>query len=90
MNRENIYFLPENSPPTFERDETLASLPLPTLEETLSRYERSLLPFGTEEELISSRKVIDSFKNGIGKKLHEILASKAAKERNWVIKINDK
>ena len=84
MSRETFYFLPEGAPSTFARDELLDKLPLPKLEETLDRYQRSLLPFGTEEELIKSRKVIEDFKNGIGKKLHKMLEAKAAKERNWV------
>lgn len=84
MNRENLYFLPKGAQPTFARDETLQSLPLPTLDDTLKRYERSLLPFGTEKELMNSRKVIEAFRNGIGQKLHKMLAEKAAKERNWV------
>jgi Choline/Carnitine o-acyltransferase len=84
MNRDNFYFLPEGAPGTFARDESLGKLPLPKLEDTLERYERSLLPFGTNEELSNSRKTIEVFKNGIGKKLHKLLEEKAAKERNWV------
>lgn len=84
MNRENLYFLPDGSPGTFARDESLQKLPLPKLEETLERYYRNLLPFGTEQDLNNSRKVIDDFKNGIGKKLHKMLEAKAATERNWV------
>lgn len=86
MNRESIYFLPEGAPGTFARDDTLESLPLPKLNDTLERYYRNLLPFGTEQELRDSRKVIEEFKNGIGKKLQEMLEKKAAKERNWVSK----
>lgn len=84
MNREAIFFLPEGAPSTFARDELLESLPLPKLEETLKRYERSLLPFGSDEEINQSRKVIEEFKNGVGKQLHKLLESKAAKEKNWV------
>lgn len=89
MNRENIFFLPEGAPSTFARDEQLEKLPLPKLEATLDRYQRSLLPFGTEEELKNSRKVIDDFRNGVGKQLHKILEAKAAKERNWVRKTQE-
>lgn len=84
MNRENIFFLPKDAPSTFARDELLEKLPLPSLEDTLNRYERSLLPFASDNELKQSRKVIEDFKNGVGKKLHKMLAEKAAKERNWV------
>lgn len=84
MNRESIYYLPDGAPSTFARDETLAKLPLPKLDETLERYQRSILPFGTDEELKTSRRIIDDFKNGIGKKLQKLLEEKAVKERNWV------
>ncbi|CRK94291.1 CLUMA_CG007806, isoform A [Clunio marinus] len=84
MSREQFYFLPEGAPPTFSRDEMLEKLPLPKLEDSLKRYYRNLLPFGSDEELAKSRKIIEDFKNGDGKKLQKMLEDKAAKERNWV------
>lgn len=83
MNREKI-FVVQDGPSTFEKDESLGKLPLPNLEESLERYYKNLLPFGTEEELKNSRKVIEEFKNGDGKKLQKMLEEKASKERNWV------
>lgn len=85
MNRENIFFLPDGSPSTFSRDDTLKDLPLPKLDDTLVKYYRNLLPFGTERELSNSRKIINDFKAGVGRKLHDMLAAKAG--RNWVNKI---
>lgn len=84
MNRENLFFLPEGAPPTFSRDESLESLPLPKLDDTLTRYYQNLLPFGSEEELRNSKKIIDDFKNGVGRNLQQILEARALKERNWV------
>lgn len=84
MSREAYYFLPKGAPSTFSRDESLGKLPLPKLEESLERYYTNLLPFGDEKELENSRKVIENFKNGIGKKLHKMLEEKAKKEKNWV------
>lgn len=84
MNRESIYFLPDGAPGTFDNDEKLASLPLPSLEDTLERYYRNLLPFATDQELAKTKLIIEDFKNGAGKKLHKILAEKARKEKNWV------
>jgi carnitine O-octanoyltransferase len=84
MNRELFYYLPKGAPPTFSRDESLEKLPLPKLEDTLERYFRNLLPFGSEDELKDSKRIIDEFKNGIGKKLQKMLEEKAAKEKNWV------
>lgn len=88
MNRDNIFILPENSPKTFSRDESLAPLPLPKLGATLERYYKSLIPFGTKEELINSRKIIEEFRNGIGQKLQAQLEEKAKKEKNWVSFLN--
>lgn len=84
MSREKFFFLPEDAPPTFARDEKLEKLPLPKLEDTLERYFHNLLPFGTIDELDNSRRVIDTFKNGVGRKLQKLLEERAAKERNWV------
>lgn len=86
MNRDTWFFLPDDAPGTFERDEKLDKLPLPKLEDTLDRYYRNLLPFGTADELKNSRKIIDNFKNGIGRELHRALEVKASQERNWVEK----
>jgi carnitine O-octanoyltransferase len=84
MNRENIYILPEDAPSTFSRDENLDPLPLPSLEDTMNRYYDSLKPFGTEDELKESLKLINEFKNGIGKKLQNILVDRTVKHKNWV------
>lgn len=84
MNRDAIYFLPENGEPTFSRDDSLAKLPLPKLEDTLERYFRAIQPFGSKEELKNSEKVIQDFKNGTGKKLQVLLEQHEKKERNWV------
>jgi carnitine O-octanoyltransferase len=85
MNREKIFVVKDGETPTFERDESLGKLPLPKLDETLERYYKSLLSFGSKEELQNSKKVIEEFKNGEGKKLQKMLEEKAEKEKNWVI-----
>lgn len=87
MNRETLFFLPEGAPSTFSRDESLEKLPLPTLEDSLERYYKNLLPFGSEDELKISRKIIEEFKNGVGKKLHKMLEQKALVDKNWVKKV---
>ncbi len=84
MSRELFFYLPEGAEPTFAHDEKLENLPLPKLEDTLERYYKNLLPFGNEDELKKSRKIIEDFKNGDGKKLQKMLEEKASKERNWV------
>ncbi|XP_055676749.1 peroxisomal carnitine O-octanoyltransferase [Lutzomyia longipalpis] len=84
--RDLIFVCSEGDPSTFEQDELAPALPLPTLADTMERYYDSLKPFGTEEELKASRKTIEDFKVGIGKKLQEILEKKAQSEKNWVAK----
>lgn len=81
---EQFFILPEGAPPTFSRDDLLDKLPLPKLEDTLARYQRNLLPFGTKAEIENSRKVVENFKNGVGKRLQELLEKKAAVQKNWV------
>lgn len=84
MNRDTIYFLPENGESTFSRDDSLAKLPLPKLEDTLTRYFRAIQPFGSKEELKKSEKIIQDFKNGPGKKLQLLLEEYEKKQQNWV------
>jgi hypothetical protein len=84
MNRQNLYYLNDGEGSTFSKDEVLEKLPLPDLAATLERYYKNLLPFGTNDELKNSRKVIDAFKNGTGKKLQKLLQDKAMVEKNWV------
>lgn len=84
MDRNSIFVLPEDAPATFDKDDSLPHLPLPKLEETLERYYESLKPFGTKEELKISRKIIDEFKKGEGKKLHALIETKAKETKNWV------
>ncbi|XP_037910249.1 peroxisomal carnitine O-octanoyltransferase [Hermetia illucens] len=86
LSRKDIYWAQEGEPKTFDCDEGLPPLPLPKLEDTLERYYETLKPFGTKEELANSRRIIDEFKNGIGKKLHQIIEDKTKKEKNWVEK----
>ncbi|KAJ6637373.1 Peroxisomal carnitine O-octanoyltransferase [Pseudolycoriella hygida] len=85
-NRDRLFLQSENEPNTFAKDDLLPNLPLPSLNETLERYYDSLKPFGNAEQLAKSRKVIENFKNGIGKKLHSILVERTKNHRNWVEK----
>lgn len=83
-NRDQLFLQSEHQPNTFAKDNLLPNLPLPSLDETLQRYYESLKPFGNAEQLANSRKIIDNFKNGIGKKLHAILLERTKTNRNWV------
>ena len=69
---------------TFSSDNLLPSLPLPNLDDTLRVYLESVKPFLTKIELLRTEKCAESFKNGVGEKLHFHLLEKAKNERNWV------
>ncbi|XP_059610201.1 peroxisomal carnitine O-octanoyltransferase isoform X1 [Phlebotomus argentipes] len=87
MQRRNMIFVcGEDDPSTFEQDDLAPALPLPSLDATLERYYDCLKPFGTQEELKTSRATIEAFRNGIGGKLQAILEKKAQSEKNWVAK----
>lgn len=87
MDRKSLFFRGPSDPPTFSEDEKLPSLPLPKLDETLERYYRSLIPFGTEEELKNSREIIQRFKDsGVAKKLHQRIVERTKVTKNWVSK----
>lgn len=84
MNRQLIFYRTDEDAATFEKDELAPALPLPKLDDTLARYYESLKPFGTEAELLNSKKIIEKFKNGIGPKLQAILEERASIHKNWV------
>lgn len=84
ITREMIYVSDEGAPGTFELDEFVPSLPLPALDNTLDRYYESLRPFGNEQQLRESRRIIAEFKNGVGRKLQKILEERAKTHKNWV------
>lgn len=84
ISREMLYVSDDGAVGTFELDESLPTLPLPKLESTLNRYYESLRPFGNEQQLKVSRKIIEEFKNGVGIKLQKILEERAKTQKNWV------
>ncbi|XP_015905270.1 peroxisomal carnitine O-octanoyltransferase isoform X1 [Parasteatoda tepidariorum] len=71
---------------TFVNDESLPSLPVPSLNQTLSKYLESVKPFVTEDEFQNTKKLVYEFQTGVGKDLHSLLAKKADCERNWLEK----
>lgn len=84
MDRASIYFMDESQRYTYDFDEELPPLPLPDLHDTLQRYYESVKPFGTAEELATTRKVIEEFEKGIGAELHSKLKERARKMKNWL------
>ena len=69
---------------TFDIDAHLPRLPLPPLNHTLDKYLRSVRPFLTDIEYLSTEKKVENFQNGVGKLLQFHLKVKANREKNWV------
>lgn len=65
---------------------SLPRLPVPSLEQTLTKYLDILKPIANEEQYERSAELVKKFQaeDGEGKKLQEMLKRKAAEEENWV------
>ncbi|KAH8585575.1 acyltransferase ChoActase/COT/CPT [Bisporella sp. PMI_857] len=74
--------------PMLRFEESLPKLPVPTLEETASRYLKTLRPLLSETELEKSTKAVQEFikPGGIGSKLQEKLLARREdpKHKNWI------
>ncbi|CAG0882142.1 unnamed protein product [Cyprideis torosa] len=79
-------FLGSGDESTFQNDDSLPDLPLPTLENSMQLYYESLVPFLTKEELKHSKAVIDEFTADIGQKLQRHLEEKTKTSKNWMEK----
>ncbi|XP_036922025.1 peroxisomal carnitine O-octanoyltransferase [Sturnira hondurensis] len=69
---------------TFQYQDSLPSLPVPSLEESLKKYLESVKPFANEEEYKKTEEIVQKFQNGIGEKLHQKLLERAKGKRNWL------
>ncbi|NWU90317.1 OCTC octanoyltransferase, partial [Upupa epops] len=69
---------------TFQYQDTLPSLPVPPLDESLSKYLDAVKPFLNEEEYQRTEDIVKKFENGIGKLLHQKLLERAKTRRNWL------
>uniref|UniRef100_A0A8C3CVI4 Peroxisomal carnitine O-octanoyltransferase n=2 Tax=Cairina moschata TaxID=8855 RepID=A0A8C3CVI4_CAIMO len=69
---------------TFQYQSSLPALPLPPLDESLSKYLESVKPFLNEEEYQRTEDIVKKFENGIGKELHQKLVERAKTRRNWL------
>ncbi|CAF1274412.1 unnamed protein product [Adineta steineri] len=71
---------------TFEYDNKLPSLPLPTLEHTLERYLDSVRAVANDNEYDQTKQIVEQFARGNGRELHEQLKTNIEKqqERNWL------
>uniref|UniRef100_A0A8D2NMU9 Peroxisomal carnitine O-octanoyltransferase n=1 Tax=Zosterops lateralis melanops TaxID=1220523 RepID=A0A8D2NMU9_ZOSLA len=69
---------------TFQYQESLPSLPVPLLDESLSKYLDAVKPFLNQEEYQRTEDIVKKFENGIGKELHQKLLERAKMRRNWL------
>eukprot|EP01138_Halocafeteria_seosinensis_P013724 gb/GECG01014015.1/.p1 GENE.gb/GECG01014015.1/~~gb/GECG01014015.1/.p1 ORF type:complete len:658 (+),score=72.15 gb/GECG01014015.1/:1-1974(+) len=69
---------------TYAAQDSLPSLPVPPLEQTMNKLIRSCQPFLTESELEHTKACAKDFQNGIGQDLQQQLEERAASMRNWV------
>uniref|UniRef100_A0AAA9SDI4 Peroxisomal carnitine O-octanoyltransferase n=1 Tax=Bos taurus TaxID=9913 RepID=A0AAA9SDI4_BOVIN len=69
---------------TFQYQDSLPSLPVPSLEESLKKYLESVKPFANEEEYKNTEAIVWKFQNGIGEKLQQKLLQRAKGRRNWL------
>ncbi|XP_056142430.1 peroxisomal carnitine O-octanoyltransferase-like isoform X1 [Lampris incognitus] len=69
---------------TFQYQDSLPPLPVPSLEGTLSKYLDAVRPFASEEEYQTTVDIVRKFKEGVGRDLHQRLLQRARKKRNWL------
>jgi len=70
---------------TFSFEDSLPKLPVPSLEETLSKYLKSVQPFVTEEELTRTKIICEKF--GASPRVQELqrlLEKRAEEKHNWL------
>ncbi|XP_059909780.1 peroxisomal carnitine O-octanoyltransferase-like isoform X4 [Gadus macrocephalus] len=73
--------LPER---TFQYQDSLPPLPVPSLEGSLSKYLDAVRPFATEQEYETTVKNVRSFQEGVGQVLQQKLLHRASTRRNWL------
>ncbi|KAI1885482.1 hypothetical protein AGOR_G00204150 [Albula goreensis] len=69
---------------TFQYQGSLPSLPVPSLEGTLSKYLDAVKPFSSEHEFRATSETVKKFGEGVGKVLHQKLQERARTRRNWL------
>lgn len=73
--------LPER---TFQYQNSLPPLPVPSLEGSLSKYLDAVHPFASEAEFKATVELVRKFREGVGKELHQKLLQRARDRRNWL------
>ena len=70
--------------PLYQYQDSLPSLPVPPLEDTMKKLVRSAEPYLSEIELEHMKSVVKDFQDGPGKQLQEMLVDRSKSMRNWV------
>ncbi|XP_006011714.1 carnitine O-palmitoyltransferase 2, mitochondrial [Latimeria chalumnae] len=72
---ENAQYLHESIVPTMHYQKSLPRLPIPKLEDTITRYLAAQRPLLDDKQYRTTEQLAKSFKTGIGKQLHDELSS---------------
>ncbi|XP_020625298.1 peroxisomal carnitine O-octanoyltransferase-like isoform X3 [Orbicella faveolata] len=73
-----------NKEKTFQLQDKLPSLPVPSLAQTCEKYLDSVKPHLTREEFLQTQFLVNEFASGVGKDLHRKLEKRAKSMRNWL------
>ena len=83
--QKKVYIKTLDAPSTFEKDESLPRLPVPTLAETLDKYLVSLQPFLTQQELEHTSRLCRNFRESPqGQLLQRLLLERSQARGNWL------
>ncbi|PFH51868.1 hypothetical protein AMATHDRAFT_58398 [Amanita thiersii Skay4041] len=70
---------------TFASQQTLPKLPVPDLDQTLSKLKESLKPIAwSDQEYLAVERKIDDFASGKGRELHTQLLKRAQETKHWL------
>lgn len=83
--RTKSLFVSENGG-TFDDDDNLPDLPVPTLHDTLNSYLNSVRAIATPQQLENTRHLVAEFELGVGQQLQQQLLERAATTKNWLSK----
>nr|CAG4650079.1 EOG090X04D9 [Sida crystallina] len=66
-------YLHKSRIPSLHFQKSLPRLPIPPLEKTCERYLNAQAPISSSEALATTKKLVDEFKQGVGKELNQLL-----------------
>ena len=79
---EHSEYIQQSVIPMFHFEKSLPRLPIPKLEDTCARYLTALKPLVSVEQLTATRDIVESFRDGAGKALHQQLVDKDKANRH--------